>query len=139
MLLCYGGVGNGKTYLCEATAIALYKRGEFCRVFPFESVLSALKEAMNSGVNRYTAILQRFSYASRLIIDDVGAGTSGKEFADTILEAIVIARYRERLLTVVTTNKDLSELSDRVVSRFQDKAQSYLVLNSAPDFRGTRC
>ncbi len=138
MLLCYGGVGNGKTYLCEAAAIELYKQGIFCRVFTFSNLLDTLKIAMNSEVKNYNEILQRFCFGERLIIDDVGAGTSGKEFADTILEEIVVTRYKEELLTIVTTNKDLSKLPERVVSRFKDTVQSYLVLNSAPDFRGTK-
>ena len=46
MLLCYGGVGNGKTHLCEATAIELYKRTKFCRVLTMDRMMGALKASM---------------------------------------------------------------------------------------------
>ena len=135
MLLCYGGVGNGKTYLCEAASIELYKQGLFIRVYTMSDILFTLKDAMNSEVKNYNEILQRFCFAERLIVDDIGAGTSGKDFSDTILEEIVTSRYHRGLLTIMTSNKDLGELPERVVSRFKDSAVSYCVLNQASDYR----
>ena len=136
MLLCYGGVGNGKTHLCEATAIALYKRDLFCRVTTMARIMGALKECM--GADRHISFeeLQRnYCYAERLIIDDVGMGGSGSEWEYGQLEEIIVVRYREHLFTILTTNRDVTELPERVVSRFRDPDVGRVVLNSGEDFR----
>lgn len=136
MLLCYGGVGNGKTHLCEAAAIELYKRGIFCRVLTMARIMRAIKECM--GPERhisYEELLSNYCYGERLILDDVGMGGSGSEWEFGQLEEIVAARYHEKLFTVMTTNRDLSELPERIVSRFQDPDIGRVVLNQGEDFR----
>lgn len=136
MLLCYGGVGNGKTYLCEAAAIELYKRGLFCRVLTMARVMRALKECMRPEPRfSYEELINNYCYADRLIIDDVGMGGSGSEWEYGQLEEIIVVRYHERLFTILTTNRDLTELPERVVSRFRDPDKGMIVLNQGEDFR----
>ena len=135
MLLCYGGVGNGKTYLCEAAAIELYQRGKFSRVMKMPDMLSTLRKAIDNPEMNYDAVLGNYCYAERLIMDDVGAGGSDREFGDRVLETIVCARYGRQLFTIMTSNREFSELPERVRSRFEDGATSYLVLNEGKDFR----
>lgn len=136
MLLCVGGVGNGKTHLCEATAIELYKRGIFCRVLTMARLMRGLKECMRpEPLCSYDELLARFCYCKHLIIDDVGMGGSGSDWEFGQLEEIVVARYRERLFTILTTNKDLTELPERIVSRFQDPDVGMVVLNEGVDYR----
>ena len=135
MLLCSGGVGNGKTHLCEAAAIELYKRGKYTRVMRMPEMLSTLRSAINNPEKSYDEILGNYCYAERLIVDDIGAGGSDNEFGDRILETIVIARYGRQLLTIMTTNREINLLPERVLSRFKDKTTSYLVVNEGKDYR----
>lgn len=142
MLLCYGGVGNGKTHLCEATAITLYKRGIFCRVLTMAEIMRMLKHSIAGTRTEfgylptpYDELLERFCSWDFLIIDDVGMGGSGSEWEYGQLEEIITFRYRERLFTVMTTNRDLSELPERIVSRFQDPDVGRAILNEGTDFR----
>jgi len=136
MLLCYGGVGNGKTHLCEATAIALYKRGAFCRVLTMARIMRTLKECMNPGsLTAYEEMMDRYCRYSHLIVDDVGMGGSGSEWEWGQLEEIIVVRYRERLFTILTTNRDLTELPERIVSRFKDPDVGRVVLNQGDDYR----
>jgi len=135
MLLCYGGVGNGKTHLCEAAAIELYKRGKFCRVMKMPEMLSTLRRAINNPEMDYEGILGNYCYAERLIVDDIGAGGSDSEFGDRILETIVVARYGRQLFTIMTSNREIRELPERVKSRFEDVVTSFLVLNEGADYR----
>lgn len=135
MVMIYGGVGNGKTHLCQAASIALYEQGKFVRVMSFADMLSTLKSTFNNPDRDYDSILNRYCYAERLIIDDIGAGGSDTEFADKILETIVCARYGRELLTIMTTNREIKELPERVRSRLEDKTASYLVLNKGEDYR----
>ena len=136
MLLCYGGVGNGKTHLCEATAITLYKRGIFCRVMTMARTMRALKQCMGSEpLAPYDELLDRYCHCGHLIVDDVGMGGSGSDWEYGQLEEIVVARYRERLFTIMTTNRDLTELPKRIVSRFRDPDVGMVVLNEGADYR----
>lgn len=132
LLLVYGGVGNGKTHLCEATAIRLYKRGLFCRVLTMDRMMSALKQCMDSEPHiSYEKLLSNYCYADRLIIDDV----EGTNFEFEQLEKIVRVRYRERLFTILTSNRDITELPERIVSRFRDPDVGTVVLNEGDDYR----
>ena len=139
LLLCYGGVGNGKTHLCEATVIALYQRGLFCRYVTMARLMRVLKAAMRpDAMASPDVLLDRFSQARWLVLDDAGMGGSGSEWEYGQLEEIVNERYRERLYTVMTTNRDLEELPERIVSRFSDPAVGTIVLNSGADYRRRR-
>jgi len=136
LLLCYGGVGNGKTHLSEATAIALYKRGLFARVMIMSKMMIALRATMNTKTfPPYEWLLSTYCMAERLIIDDVGMGGSGSEWEYGQLEDIMIVRYRERLFTIMTTNRDITELPERIVSRFSDPDVGTVVLNKGLDYR----
>lgn len=139
MLLCYGGVGSGKTHLCEATVIALYKRGLFSRLLTMAEIMRALKGTMNNDAHTtLNELLDRYSYADWLIIDDVGMGGSGSEWEWGQLEEIITVRYRECLFTVMTTNRDISELPERIVSRFRDSDVGRVVLNQGEDYRALK-
>lgn len=136
LLLCYGGVGNGKTHLCEATTLELYKRGIICRVLSMATIMRALKSCMGSEpAHDYNEVLNRYCHSPHLIIDDVGMGGSGSEWQYGQLEEIVVARYRDCLFTIITTNRDISELPERIVSRFREQGVGKVVLNEGPDYR----
>lgn len=131
MLLVYGGVGNGKTHLCEATALTLYKRGLFCRVMTMDRMMGALKECIGSDRNiSFEELLSNYS-SGRLILDDV----EGTEWEFEQLEKIIRVRYRENLFTILTTNLDLKELPERIVSRFRDPEKGRVILNQGEDYR----
>jgi DNA replication protein DnaC len=133
--LIYGGVGNGKTHLLHAAAIELHKRGYFVRVYLYADMLNTLKKSINSEHNNYGDILDRYCLAERLIIDDIGAAGTDTDFSDRILENIVCTRYERQLLTVMSTNRDLNSLPERIASRLKDKTVCYLVENAAKDYR----
>lgn len=136
MLLCYGAVGNGKTHLCEATAIELYKQGKFTRVLTMSKLMSILKSTLNKDSEiTIEYLISIYQHMDRLIIDDVGMGGSGSDWEFGQLEDIINYRYRENLFTIITTNRDLTELPRRIVSRFQDPDRGRVILNGGKDYR----
>lgn len=147
MLLYCGHVGSGKTHLCEATVIELNSEGKFCRVKTMAGIMGILKQAIRGELitsgglkTSYDELLARYCYTPYLIIDDAGMGGSGSEWEWGQLEEIINYRYQEniagnKLLTIITTNKDLTELPPRIVSRFQDKEVGRIAINEAPDYR----
>lgn len=132
MLLCYGGVGNGKTHLCNALAVGLNRRGIDTRLFSVSDMISQLKESISSHTTE--AVIHQLKTVSAFLLDDFKA-EYGSMWEMQQIEAIIDARYREALITVLTTNRDLDELPERIVSRFNEPGLSKVVLNKGKDYR----
>ncbi len=141
LLMIYGVNGNGKTLLLEAIAIELYKNGIFCRVQTFPDFMARLKNSFERSQYdcdpTFNMIMASACTTPYLLMDDVGQADSYTEFSKHQLERIMLARYRPNppLFTVMTTNKDLTDLPPMVYSRFSDAEKARLVLNTAPDYR----
>lgn len=140
MGLIYGGVGNGKTHLLEGASIELYQRGIFARRIEYASYLGGLKNIIGHAKQGepgwdYQGTINRVNAANYLLMDDIGAGGSDSEWGDKILEEMICYRHGHRLMMLMTTNRDISTLPERVLSRLQDKSLCYLVNNTAKDYR----
>lgn len=148
LLTCYGAVGNGKTYLLEATSIEIYRRTkQRRRVHVFRTIFDSLMEAIrydNHEPDRlsYSQRLDNWCKGSILLIDDVGMGMVNTEKARnlqfSILEAIIVYRHYERLKTAMVTNIDPVEFPDRIRSRITDRKLGTLVFNEGKDYRRKR-
>ena len=140
-LLCYGIAGCGKTRLCECLAIAMVKKNIRAGLREWGELVRQWKRMMRSEIHgQYDESFDSLRRAKWLIIDDVGMGGVGSNYEWGELEDIMRYRYRavesgEDLYTVVTTNLDLKDLPDRVVSRFQDGIHGRIVLNEGQDYR----
>jgi len=131
LLLC-GNTGCGKTFLCNAVSIRLTERG-----IPFifkESweILDLVRASVGNGnlddeVNKYKDI-------PVLIVDDYKPEYD-TSFALDKFEGIISHRDRLDLPTMMTSNKDIRELPDRIRSRFSDLDKSTYCYNSADDQR----
>jgi len=59
------------------------------------------------------------------------------------LEDIINERYHRRyfpkpIMTIMATNKDITKIPARIISRFYDPEVSIVIFNSAPDYRTRR-
>ncbi len=135
LLLVYGNPGNGKTHLCEATATELLKRGVDCRLWVVTDLISKLKESIPE--NTTELLMSRLKSLPALILDEWGQNY-GSDWEVQKLEEIVIARERQGLITIITTNLELDKFPARIISRFRDATQARLLLNQAPDYRPRR-
>jgi len=138
MLLSYGGVGNGKTHLAEATVIELNAQGNFCRLLTFNKIIGTLKNSFDPrpGFRRYEDLLRDYCNMEYLIIDDIGIAGSDSDWSFDRLEEIVVHRYQENLFTILVTNLDYKKLPERVWDRFRDKSKARMVENKAESYRG---
>ena len=139
MLLCSGSTGTGKTHLCEATVIELYKE---TGMRPPVRTMAEMMRLIKKSFNRETSIkldlddiIRIYSGFKWLIIDDAGMGSSGSESEWGWLEDIINNRYRANLFTILTTNILLKDLPPRIVSRFQDREKCRIIENTAEDYR----
>lgn len=137
LLLCSGGVGNGKTHLLEAMVITFRSRGIPAYYRSWMEVSHTLLASMrDKDMLPYDKILANYCRGELpLLLDDVGLGETQSSWEYAPLEEIINYRYRTRLITVLVSNKDISELPDRIVSRFSDPDVGVVVLNSGKDYR----
>lgn len=138
-LLCLGGVGSGKTHLCEALVIALYRQKIYTSVLVWSEFVRELKRKMrqppNSGEESYDDLFEKVKKRKCLVIDDIGLGTQGSEWEWGELEDIISYRYRGRLVTILTSNLDGKSFPERIISRFRDPEIGCVVINKGADYR----
>ena len=136
MLLLYGSYGCGKTHLLEAISLELWAMGVLAPIVTFPDLISRLKNTFDTkNPQLFEEILKYHCSQPYLLIDDVGAAGSFTPWSIAQLERIILARYRANLFTVFTTNLDLKDIPQFIVSRFSDPEKGRIVLNSAKDYR----
>lgn len=139
LLLICGTWGSGKTHLLEAIALEIWSRGYSIQVQTFPDFMSRLKGTFDKSHNpedtTFNDVMGKICTMPYLLLDDVGSADSFTTFALSQLERIMLTRYRENLLTVMTTNVDYEILPKFVTSRFNDAVKGRILLNKAPDYR----
>lgn len=134
-LLLYGRPGCGKTHLCNAMVNVLHDRGLEVRIILAADLFALLREAIQS--NRTDEVLRGYKEVGFLIIDDYGV-EYGSDWERAKFDELMTSRYATALPTVLTTNKELTELPERIQSRFTDKDMSRAIYNEAADYRQRR-
>ncbi len=69
-----------------------------------------------------------------LVMDDFGLEAQTL-WSTANIEDIIDARWQEKRITVMTTNKNIADLPPRIQSRFSDTELSVYVLNRGKDYR----
>lgn len=134
-LLLYGGVGNGKTHLLNSIANRVMERGIPTRLVMMADLLAELRMSMedHSSDGRLDE-LKRIPF---LIIDELGLEL-GTDWEKSRIEELLASRWANARHTVVATNRDITELPQRLQSRFRDKHFGRAIINEAADYRITR-
>ena len=78
--------------------------------------------------------LKSLASIGALILDDYGLEHE-TDWTDSAIEDVIDARWQEKRITVMTTNKDLPALPARISSRFGDTELSVVILNTGKDYR----
>jgi len=132
LLLCYGGVGNGKTHLMQAATTELNRRGINAYYYRMPDLLKILRGAIET--HDLDEWIKSLSNTPALLLDDYGLENQ-TDWALANIEDIVDARWQEKRITVMTTNKNITDLPSRIQSRFRDTELSVCVLNGGKDYR----
>ena len=136
-LVLKGGYGCGKTHLAAAIANACIERGRPVLFITVPDLLDHLRSAFApTSATDYDTRFEEVRTVPILILDDLGT-ESGTTWAQEKLFQIFNYRYNARLPTVITTNRDLEEITLRLRSRLVDPDLSRIVSITAPDFRRT--
>jgi DNA replication protein DnaC len=134
-LLLAGTYGCGKTHLAAAIANHCLAQGTPVLFLNTPDLLDYLRETFGpSAATSYNERFEEIRTAPILILDDLGT-ESPTNWATEKLYQLLNYRYNARLPTVITTNKDLKDIDQRIASRLSD-AEIVSALNIlAPDFR----
>lgn len=134
-LLLYGPTGNGKSHLLNAIGTHLAEMGKKVILIAVPELMDELKRGFETGQS--SATYEQYRDVDCLLLDDWGV-EYGTEWSRAKFEELMLSRFNRGLRTVVTTNKDVAALPDRIYSRFQDARYARMALNQAPDYRKKR-
>ncbi|NCB32960.1 MAG: hypothetical protein EOM64_03590 [Erysipelotrichia bacterium] len=108
----YGNMGTGKTYLAACASNYHARSNESCAFVHYPSFCGRVSALTRTGEYRTEA--ERMTYASFLVIDDIGA----EEVTDrnrALLLSILDARMQNRRCTWFTSNDDFSSLKNHFI------------------------
>jgi len=134
-LLLKGAYGCGKTHLAAAIANRLLARGQSVLFIVVPDLLDLLRATF--GADSSVSYRQRFEdvrTAPVLILDDLGTESLSPWSREKLFQ-IFNYRYNARLPTVITTNRELEEIDERVRSRILDQELCKVWTILARDFR----
>jgi DNA replication protein DnaC len=135
LLLCVGGTGCGKTHLCQALTTVLNLRGVDAYYYRVPDLLRTLRDSIEQ--HNTDEWMKSLAAVGGLIMDDYGL-EHATDWTDSAISDVVDVRWEKKRLTVMTSNKDITELPARIKSRFGDTEVSVAVVNSGKDYRTGR-
>jgi DNA replication protein DnaC len=135
-LLLMGSYGCGKTHLAAAIANYVLRHQ---RLFPLFTVVPDLLDYLRATfapdrTESYDDRFEQVRNAGLLVLDDLGTEHT-TPWATEKLFQIINYRYNQRKPTVITTNRDLDDLDERIRSRLCDRAVCRAVFIRAGDYR----
>jgi hypothetical protein len=133
-LTLIGGYGVGKTVLIYAALNHLADRGIYGRYVMMPELLNELRNAV--GTNHYAERLRRLLDAPILAVDELDK-VRESEFVDDVMNALFLARYRDRarLGTIIGYNLDGAERIPPFVASRANDGRFKLAVMTGQDLR----
>ncbi len=125
-LLFYGTVGTGKSFLSNCIANAILEKGHSVIYFSAIALFQKISEYTfhKNGKEDLTNPFEDIYNCDLLIIDDLGTEL-GNSFVTSQLFACLNERHLRHNATIISTNLDLNELTER----YSDRIFSRLISN----------
>lgn len=135
-LFLHGVPGCGKTSLAAGLVRELLWRGETARMVVVPRLLQALRVATWNNRVDEQELLERYSKAPVLVLDDLGAEEKNDRTMDR-LYLVVNDRYQECRTTVITSNLSIPEISEKLHARLASRIAEMCVKVEFPakDYR----
>lgn len=137
-LMLYGKAGSGKTHLACAIARHIIEKKQIqVRFTRIVDLLSEIRKTFDENEQYRTEnesdLIQRYTSAPLLIIDDLGAEKT-TDWVRQILYQIVDERWIEQKPIIVTSNLNLEELEARFESRIASRVAGMCQLVESRDY-----
>jgi DNA replication protein DnaC len=135
-LVLHGSYGCGKTHLAAAIVNERLARGGSAVFLVVPDLLDHLRSAYDpSEPESYDERFEAIRAAPLLVLDDLGA-QAPTPWAHEKLFQLLNHRYNAELPTVITTNRSIEELDERLRSRLGHFGLVRLIEIKAIDYRG---
>ena len=125
-LLLYGGIGNGKTTLANAICMYINQLRDYSEPGVYRTTaIIVSRKSMRDETSKY---LEELKTKEMFCLDDLGVeAPTVKCYGNDIyrLTEWFYARYDYPLLTLVTRNRNMEQLSERYGSRIADRMEEY--------------
>ncbi|WP_154826372.1 ATP-binding protein [Clostridium butyricum] len=120
-LFIYGRPGNGKTYLTSCIANELIEKKQikikYCGI---NFILNQIKSSYDYKAPEEVKTIGKFKDSKLLILDDLGTEQVTEWSRNKIYE-IIDYRYRNKLSTIITTNLNMDEITNKYTQRLADR------------------
>ncbi|MGQ9675758.1 MAG: ATP-binding protein [Chloroflexota bacterium] len=135
-LILTGRCGTGKTHLAAAIANKVIQEQQFQTFFTVvPDLLDHLRSTFGpSSEISYDELFEKVRSTPLIILDDLGT-ENATPWAREKLYQIINHRYNYGLPTVITMNRNLEEIDERIRSRMQDTSLCVLIHIQAADYR----
>lgn len=125
-LILYGSNGNLKTSLAVAVLRQYIDSGGYGKFMPMCTLAHKLRAMWAIDAHEANEYHDKLAKTKLLVIDDLGAEDTQKDWVMTEIESILAERYNNRKSTIITTNLDKRQLvgtySMRIMDRLRESA-----------------
>ncbi len=136
-LVLLGGYGCGKTHLAAAIANHRLSLAQPALFIVVPDLLDHLRAAFGpASAVPYDEQFEAVRNTPLLILDDLGTENATPWVGEKLYQ-IFNHRYNARLPTVITSNRELEEIDERLRSRMNDQGFARIHKILAHDFRGS--
>ena len=126
-LVLHGQIGGGKTHLAAAIANFALDNKVKLLFSTVPDLLEHMRAAFSPNSDtKYDQLFEDARITNLLILDDL-VTKGATPWAQEKLYQIINYRYNYRLPTVITTDRPLGQLDDRIASRIQDESLSKVI------------
>ncbi len=134
-LVLRGGYGCGKTHLAAAIANEAARHNVQVLFHVVPDLLDHLRSAFApTSTIQYDELFEGVRTSHLLVLDDLGT-ESATPWAQEKLFQIINYRYNYQFPTVITTNRRIDTIDERIQSRISDQALCRIVEITASDYR----
>ena len=134
-LVFMGENGCGKTHLAAAIVNYRYQHKQPALFIVVPDFLDHLRSAFSPESKiSYDRYFESVKSTPLLVLDDFGAQASTSWVQEKLYQ-VINYRYNADLPTIITTNRSLEEIEDRISSRLADKNISNVLNMRVPDWR----
>ena len=120
----YGKSNSGKSYPLIALCNSFVRRDKKCAFINVRDFIESLKSTFNTFGDEYNNLMNKVKNSDVLVLDALGDEKISEWVRDDVLSTILDYRYKNKLLTFVTSLYSIEEIKQLYYDSGKNKSQS---------------